>query len=150
MILIKLYEGWTLKQLASVFWLSEVTWRAIIKYQKLIQKLEEKNKDAWFPFKISEEHIMHARKYLFKHSSRQITIKTLRNYLNEIDVFMNSHFLELDIYWKIYWNTHTKLHTKFQSKWSKNWRRRNFVRVLTSNIFSKKKDIHWSISMSSM
>ena len=42
MILIKFDEGWTLKQLASVFWLSEVTWRAIIKDQKLIQKLDEK------------------------------------------------------------------------------------------------------------
>ena len=41
MILIKFDEGWTLKQLASVFWLSEVAWRAIIKGQKLIQKLEE-------------------------------------------------------------------------------------------------------------
>ena len=50
---------------------------------------------------------MHARKYLFEHSSRQITIKNLRNHLNEIAELDELSLSGARHLLKKYWNTHT-------------------------------------------
>ena len=76
----------------------------LLEDQKLIQKLEKKW-GAWSPFKISEEHIMHSRKYYSNILADKLQLEaweiTWMKYLN----FINTHFLEVGIYWKVYWDT---------------------------------------------
>ena len=63
---------------------------------------------------------MHPEKYLFEHSSRENTIRSVRNHSNETTELYELPLSGAHIYWKIYRNTHTKLHSYLQVKWYRN------------------------------
>ena len=85
-IISKNHEKWKIRQLSSIFMLSEVVWRAIINESKYLEKLEriEKSKSK-FPYNISGDHIKWAKDYLIENATTPITIMSLKTYLDHID-----------------------------------------------------------------